>query len=58
MTFFNLDASYAWLYPVITVPLTVIVVGAYMLAMARRNRKGSGDHSRDEEAPGEIAIPN
>ncbi len=56
MTFFNLDSNYAWLYPAITVPLTIIVVGAYMLSMSYRNRNRPGDSKGEEESDEKFEV--
>ncbi|KAI1081900.1 hypothetical protein F5B20DRAFT_533533 [Whalleya microplaca] len=39
MTFFDLDYSYVWLYPVITIPLTIAVVGVWALTIMRPARR-------------------
>ncbi|KAI1468744.1 uncharacterized protein F4812DRAFT_424529 [Daldinia caldariorum] len=52
MTFFDLNSSYAWLYPCVTIPLTVLVIGVYIYVVVRprqrQMKKASGFDSGDE----------
>ncbi|KAI8627906.1 hypothetical protein F5Y19DRAFT_465525 [Xylariaceae sp. FL1651] len=49
MTFFNLDSSYIWLYPSITIPLTVMVLSVYVIVIYTLNVLHQS-HMRDPQS--------
>ncbi|OTB15694.1 hypothetical protein K445DRAFT_366875 [Daldinia sp. EC12] len=57
MTFFDLNSSWIWLYPCITIPLTVFVIGIYVFVVVRprwmKTTKASGFDCGNHEKGGD-----
>ncbi|KAI8965303.1 hypothetical protein F5Y11DRAFT_344746 [Daldinia sp. FL1419] len=41
MSIFDLSSRYAWLYPCVTIPLTVVIVGIYIFVVVRPQRRAA-----------------